>query len=381
MQREPIASINLKHVNKPTQDPRNAAYVEFCEPSEARMSYLLSHDMLVSSITVVYMLMSYTVSLYLMATHSSILVGILATLLLTHSMVVALSITHECIHHAVFRRGYLNRITGEISLFITGAIYVPFQELQRQHNEHHASQVGVDSNLVTELLSSASTWIVNIIVPMEACYFPVLSLYAWWRTILIPMWVAKYKRLRGRICVIFVLRCLFFYHLYCCHSLSVVYYFIAHVLFIDIMRVFDAYHHTFDIMPYGRVPPVYNARYEQQATYSTIFGRKSYIHRTLDAIFLNYGYHNAHHFRPKVPWYKLPEMDELMYPQSSVHVIRLPNALKSFHQKRIERICLNGERGYPLPNDQVRGGDVNMDQYIGVIMNISSLVLDVHEYN
>ncbi|CAF0824798.1 unnamed protein product [Adineta ricciae] len=364
-------------------DERNKAYVPYHKLSHDEMVRLRLHDTLINVVIVTYMMGGYVAALYLIMCTNSLMTLIAATILLMHTMIVALTLTHECSHSCIAQSTWLNHVVGEITLVISGALYVPFTELQRQHNEHHAVQVGIDSYQVSHILSTWPRWLQILILPLEACYIPVLSFISWWRTLIVPLYVHKYQHLRKRIVIVFVLRHTFFYTMWCIRPTSLVCYFAAHVLFIDVMRVYDAYHHTFQIVSRGTLPPKHDFDYEQQTTYSTVFGRNTLTRRMLDMIFLNYGYHNAHHRYPRVPWHRLQELDAIMYPKSNGHVIRLPAALKEYHRRRIDRITQKrGDSfGKPKLNPAKDADSLLINDYIGVVMNISSLVLDVDDYS
>ena len=62
--------------------------------------------------------------------------------------------------------------------------------------------------------------------------------------------------------------------------------------------------------------------YEQENTYSSLFSRVGFG-TILNFLFLNYGFHNAHHYLPVAPWYELPAIDAAMFPNSEAHVIQV----------------------------------------------------------
>ncbi|CAF1130087.1 unnamed protein product [Adineta ricciae] len=364
---------------RPGGDFINEAYIPYKKLSRKQKAYLLSQNLFINIITLTYMIGSYLLALYCLLCIDSCLISFIATILLTHAMLVALAITHECIHTCVTSSLWINHIVGEVSIVISGALYVPFSELRSQHKEHHLTQAAIDSYLVSYILSTYPYWLRFIILPLEACYIPVLSIVAWWRTLIVPLYVDKYRSLRARILLVFILRHIFFFIMWYVQPTSIIYYFIAHILFIDIARVYDAYHHTIPFVSRDTMLPKRDACYEQQTTYSTVFGGHTMIRHMLDILFLNCGYHNAHHFLTRVPWYHLDQLDAAMYPESYGHVIRLPSMLKEYHRRRIDRITLRkgDSHGRPKINHEKDADGLQMKDFIGFTMNISSLVLDV----
>ena len=55
-------------------------------------------------------------------------------------------------------------------------------------------------------------------------------------------------------------------------------------------------------------------------------------------IWLNFGFHNAHHERPTAPWYRLPAFHRELYADSYPQVITVGELLKSFHINRVKRV-------------------------------------------
>jgi fatty acid desaturase len=89
---------------------------------------------------------------------------------------------------------------------------------------------------------------------------------------------------------------------------------LAYVLFLHALNYFDAFHHTFEqhfVEPDEALPmSARNAAYEQGNTYSNLISRRW---PWLNLLVLNFGYHNAHHQRASVPWYRLPAYHRELY--------------------------------------------------------------------
>src|SRR4030095_9791625 len=97
---------------------------------------------------------------------------------------------------------------------------------------------------------------------------------------------------------------------------AVLLYVLSYLLFVVGLRIFDAFHHTFDLVvlpeydtPY-LLPDGRGRLYEHAHTFSNVIvrGRPSF-----NLFVLNFAYHNAHHAKPGVPWHRLPELDRTLY--------------------------------------------------------------------
>ncbi|MDE2077766.1 MAG: fatty acid desaturase, partial [Burkholderiales bacterium] len=112
----------------------------------------------------------------------------------------------------------------------------------------------------------------------------------------------------------------------------------------------DCFQHTYDAYPLSGNEPIpqdklRDRRYEQQNTYSNVVGLN---HPILNLLWLNFGYHNAHHERPTAPWHQLPRLHRQLFEEQDPQVIPVPQLLKSFHANRVRRI-LSDDYGRVLP--------------------------------
>jgi fatty acid desaturase len=73
---------------------------------------------------------------------------------------------------------------------------------------------------------------------------------------------------------------------------------------------------------------------------------------------LNFGYHNAHHHRPSVPWYRLPTLHEGVFGEQTRAVLPLSELLRTWHRNRVRRV-LSDDYGKPGQ------GPGRADNYVG----------------
>jgi fatty acid desaturase len=65
-------------------------------------------------------------------------------------------------------------------------------------------------------------------------------------------------------------------------------------------------------------------------------------HPWLNLLTLNFGYHNAHHHRPSLPWYRLPALHRSLFGAATPAVMPLRELLRTWHRNRVRRVCAEG---------------------------------------
>lgn len=291
-------------------------------------------------------------------------------LLLIHTTVLSGLLNHELIHRCVFRSPRVNDLFGSIMSLLNGACHVPFDLLRRQHMAHHINKVGYDSFSVTEWVRGLPGPLQRALVAMEFVYFPILTFISRARALVYPFRSEKHRGLRARVALVICGRAVFFALLHAIHPWSILYFFIAHVGMITIFRLYDCYHHTFQVIPLGSHAPRLSEDDEQERTFSSLWSRE---HAWINAIFLNYGYHNAHHHIFAAPWYHLPRIDRLMFGESSPRHILSADWLKGYRENRINRIW----KGLGSPTFD--GHRLRIDSFYGIIMNLSFMDYDYND--
>jgi fatty acid desaturase len=294
--------------------------------------------------------------------------GILGTMIVAHTTVWSALLTHEFMHNTIFASKRLNVIFGSLMTIISGACYVSYQRLRQQHLDHHRHNVGYDGFSITEWVMTLQPMLRRLILALEYVYFPILSIVARCRALLIPFVLAEHRPLRRRIVVVLLLRCLAYAVAFSISPVSILWLFLAHIIVLNIFRVFDCFHHTFDIIPLGTPAPKTDRAYEQEHTYSSLISRKR---PWLNWIVLNYGFHNAHHQFPAANWVDLPRHDRALYNTNESHCIYFLDLLRWYHHNRIARIR------FGIGRPRVNNGRLEINEFWGVIMNISFMVYDV----
>jgi fatty acid desaturase len=135
-------------------------------------------------------------------------------------------------------------------------------------------------------------------------------------------------------------------------------YALAYLLFIHVLRFADCFQHTYDAYPILDDTPIPQDKlrdraYEQANTFSDVVGLDS---KWLNLIWLNFGFHNAHHERPVAPWHQLPALHRQLYADQSPQVITIGELLRAYHRHRVTRV-LSKDYGEVLPPGTPRRAD------------------------
>ena len=136
------------------------------------------------------------------------------------------------------------------------------------------------------------------------------------------------------------------------------------LLQLHLLNFFDALHHTFDqfvVRPDEAIPLGHRDReYEQANTYSNVISRR---HPWLNALVLNFGYHNAHHHRPSMPWWRLPALHRQLYGNEPAALMPLRELLLTWHRHRVARVFA---ADYGAPRTAADGATAHRaDDFVG----------------
>jgi fatty acid desaturase len=137
-----------------------------------------------------------------------------------------------------------------------------------------------------------------------------------------------------------VVRAAFFAALALISVKAAVLYALAYLLFLTVLRFMDAFQHTYEVfashsLEAAAADPRRDLRYEYENTYSNLIAERW---SWLNLLVLNFPYHNAHHVRPGVPWYRLPRLHRSLYGDKDPQVITCRELVASYHRHRVARV-------------------------------------------
>jgi fatty acid desaturase len=264
----------------------------------------------------------------------------------TGFMLVVLALTwsayyiHEFAHLAIFRSPAVNERWGRVMTWINGSCYAPFADLRRKHMRHHVERADVVTFDVRGFLLRAPAWVRTTVLALEWCYVPAVEFLMRGFVIALPFRDPARHPARKRIVTIALVRLAAIVALGWWSPKALVLYALAYLVFVTVLRFADCFQHTYDAYPIDGDQPIPEDKvrdrvYEQLNTYTNVVGIDSPV---LNLLWLNFGYHNAHHERPVLAWHRLPAYHRELYGDACAQVVPVRDLVRSFHVHRVSRI-------------------------------------------
>ncbi len=289
----------------------------------------------------VYVFTGYILSFY-WAAQDNLLLNLLALLLLSHSLIIAAYLLHECIHKTLLRDNHKNIALASALSWITGACYSEYECLKKKHMRHHANRV--DSLAIDhQAFLEKHPMICHLVEILEWFYIPAVEILTHILSIAAPFILPARKHQRNRVLTILGLRFLFFSALALWSWKTMIIYSLAYLLFIRVLGFMDAFQHIYEVrvnLDEEKVFPEFDRNYEEAHTWSNLLSEK---YPCLNLLVLNFCYHNVHHHRPAEPWHRLPQLHREHYADKTAPEVSLKQQLSDFHQFRVKRVHETGE--------------------------------------
>jgi fatty acid desaturase len=296
-------------------------------------------------------------SFALMGAHMPAL-NVLGVVLCTHTMVLAAYLIHEAAHQTLFNEQWANTAAGEWMNFIAGSSYASFERIRHMHIRHHVDRCDLTCFDYMGLMQRRPA-IRRTLEILEWCYVPAAEMLMHLQIICRPFFVRSQRRHLPRVLTMLVVRGGLLALLGLWSVKALLLYFLAAVLLLHVLNFFDAFHHTFEQFFVEADQPVpardRDRSYEQDHTYSNLVSTK---YPRLNLLILNFCFHNAHHQRASVPWYRLPDYHRSLYADAGTGVMPLFDLLRTWHRNRVRRV---GCDEYGAPAQRVE----RADQFVG----------------
>ncbi len=277
--------------------------------------------------------------------HENLVLNFIAMILLAHGMVIAAYLVHECGHNTVFKKNEDNARLGSILTWICGASYGTFEDIRYKHFRHH-----VDNDDVVwfdyEKFLTDRPLLLRTVKTLEWFYIPAHDLVMHGLMVVATFVIPERSEQRMRNTLVIIIRAGLF-GLLCYLSLKAgILYMIAYMMMMTVLRFMDGLQHDY---PYRLnlytdevSPHKGDLAWEQEHTYSNVI---SWRYEWPNWLVLNFGYHNAHHAKPTVPWFRLPALHRELFGDDPSRVITLGPQLRIFHKHRVDRILHDKVRG------------------------------------
>ena len=266
------------------------------------------------------------------------LINLPATLLLAHAMIIAAYMVHECGHNTVFRKMKHNGYLGRGLSWICGAAYGRFEDIRFKHFRHHVDNADV-------VCFDYEDWFrrhlaaLRITALLEWFYIPAHELVMHGVMVLTSFVIPERRDQRLRNVTVIVIRGGVFATALWWWPRVAVLYALAYLLMLIVLRFVDSLQHDYDyeLTLFRKEPAARrdDTAWEQAHTFSVPLSLRYPLFNWLT---LNFGYHNAHHAQPDVPWYRLPALHRELFGDDPGLVIPLWSQLRIYHRGRVKRI-------------------------------------------
>jgi fatty acid desaturase len=274
--------------------------------------------------------------------------------LCAHAMILAAYLIHEAAHQTLFAARRANAVAGEAMNFIAGSAYASFERIRHMHIRHHVDRADLTCFDFKGLLRR-HPGVRRTLQVLEWAYVPATEVLMHWQVIGRPFSTASQRRHLPRVAAMLVVRLGLLTLLGVWSLKALLLYLVAAALLLHVLNFFDAFHHTFEqyfVAPDEPVPMAgRDRRYEQAHTYSNVISRRL---PWLNLLILNFGYHNAHHHRPSMPWYRLRALHRDLYGEQGGGMLPLAQLLRTWHRNRVRRVLADD---YGAPSRGPGGAD------------------------
>lgn len=260
--------------------------------------------------------------------------------LVAHALVTSAYVIHESAHGAMFRSAPANEAAGILMTWINGACIARFDRLRHKHLRHHVDRADVVSFDYRAWLARRPRFVSRVVVALEWAHVPAVEFIMRGSVVASAFAPGAPRGAGPRMIAVLACRLALVAALASVSLRAALLYGLAYLLFIHVLRFLDAFQHTYEVveLPAGaeRIPPAARRTrdYEHANTYSNLLTDS----RLANLLVLNFAFHNAHHARPAVPWYRLPRLHAELYGPTETQVLPFRGLLLAYHRHRVARV-------------------------------------------
>lgn len=268
-----------------------------------------------------------------------VVINTFGVILLAHGMFIAAYLLHDCGHNAIFLSTQRNAKLGEVLNWIAGSCYGRYEDIRYKHMRHHVDNYDpvvwdyrsfLKRHPALEAIVKAAEW----------AYIPAVEIMMHTMLVLAPWCIESKRTQRARVLRVLLVRGSLLALVFVLSPVAFCLYIVAQLLLFTALRFMDCYQHNYEVVfnldEQGVVPPHRgDAEYEQRNTYTNLLSSRF---PKLNLLALNFCYHNAHHEKPTLGWYRLPALHAQMFPQVEPQVLGFLEQARAFHKHRVARI-------------------------------------------
>ena len=266
-------------------------------------------------------------------------VNALGVVALAHSMLIAAYLLHDCGHNAVFMSSKTNAALGKVLNWITGSCYGRFEDIRYKHMRHHVDNYDpvvwdyrsfLKRHPKLEATVKAAEW----------AYIPAVEIMMHTMLVIAPWCLESKRDQRTRVLRVVLIRGALLALVLIISPAAFLLYALAQLLLLTALRFMDCYQHNYEVIfnlddKANVFPHKGDAEYEQRNTYSNLLSSRF---PALNLLVLNFCYHNAHHEKPTLGWYRLPALHRQMHPGVEAQTLGFAEQARAFHKHRVARI-------------------------------------------
>jgi fatty acid desaturase len=244
----------------------------------------------------------------------------------------------------VFRNNANNTRVGNFLSWICGSAYITYENIRFKHFRHH-----VDNDDVVwfdyKAFFNRNPLVLKTVKVLEWFYIPAHDLLMHTIMIFNSFVIPANRNQRAENIKVILIRGGILVALVIWQPKVALLYALAYMLMMTVLRFMDGLQHKYPSYSLTLFSDEPSARkgdkeWEQAHTYSN--PHVPWDSR-LNWFTLNFGFHNAHHAQPTVPWYELPTLHQQLYDYPAEQSIPLKAQLRIFHKYRVARIMGVGE--------------------------------------